>query len=141
MFHSRHSVIYYLNIGNVYQESRTAVIVNGSIHTTDVVCILLYITFVGENNDFARKLLGFSIIVSNTTDLRDGVVCYDNTDYDISTTLSVVDIFCSVVGRYVIYNNERLPGVTYPELYSQYAFADLCEVEVYGKRKKTTNHC
>ncbi|XP_034316459.2 uncharacterized protein [Magallana gigas] len=86
----------------------------------------------GENNEFARKLLGFSIIVSNTTDLRDGVVCYDNTDYNISTTPSVVDIFCSVVGRYVIYYNERLPGVTYPELYSQYAFADLCEVEVYG---------
>lgn len=107
------------------------VIVNGSIHTNDV-------TFVGKNNEFARKLLGFSIIVSNTTDLRDGVVCYDNTDYNISTTPSVVDIFCSVVGRYVIYYNERLPGVTYPELYSQYAFADLCEVEVYGKKKYQT---
>lgn len=124
-----HSVIYYLNIGDIYLESSTMVIVNGSIHTNDV-------TFVGKNNEFARKLLGFSIIVSNTTDLRDGVVCYDNTDYNISTTPSVVDIFCSVVGRYVIYYNERLPGVTYPELYSQYAFADLCEVEIYGKKKK-----
>lgn len=46
----------------------------------------------------------------------------------------MVDIFCSVVGRYVIYYNERLPGIAYQEHYSQYAFADLCEVEVYGKK-------
>lgn len=38
-----------------------------------------------------------------------------------------------LVRRYVIYYNERLPGITHPKDYSQYAFADLCEVEVFGK--------
>uniref|UniRef100_K1S5X4 EGF-like domain-containing protein n=1 Tax=Magallana gigas TaxID=29159 RepID=K1S5X4_MAGGI len=43
-----------------------------------------------------------------------------------------VDISCSVIGRYVIYFNERLPGIIYPTDYSRFAFTDLCEVEVYG---------
>lgn len=39
---------------------------------------------------------------------------------------------CPVHGQYVIYYNERLPGVTYPDDYSQYAYNELCEVEVFG---------
>uniref|UniRef100_K1R6C5 Shieldin complex subunit 2 first OB fold domain-containing protein n=1 Tax=Magallana gigas TaxID=29159 RepID=K1R6C5_MAGGI len=30
-------------------------------------------------------------------------------------------------------NNERLPGVTYPDEYSDYVTSNLCEVEVYGE--------
>lgn len=41
-------------------------------------------------------------------------------------------ILCALSGRYVIYYNERKEGYVYPANYSQYAFADLCEVEVYG---------
>lgn len=33
---------------------------------------------------------------------------------------------------YVIYYNERLKGVTYPDGYSDYVGSDLCEMEVYG---------
>lgn len=76
---------------------------------------------------------GFSIIISNTTNPKNGVVCYHDRQDATHTIPSQVDIFCSIVGRYVIYYNERLPGITYKENYSQYAFADLCEVEVYGK--------
>lgn len=88
---------------------------------------------VDSTNEFTRKLRGVSIIVSNTTDPWDGVVCYHNTNTTIETIPAVVDIPCSVVGRYVIYYNERLTGITYSNNHSQFAFADLCEVEVLGK--------
>ncbi|XP_052693627.1 uncharacterized protein LOC128171893 [Crassostrea angulata] len=85
-----------------------------------------------STNEFTKKLRGFSIVVSNTTDPWDGVVCYHNTNTTTETIPAVVDIPCSVVGRYVIYYNERLTGITYSNNHSQFAFADLCEVEVLG---------
>nr|XP_034318991.1 uncharacterized protein LOC117687041 [Crassostrea gigas] len=85
-----------------------------------------------KSNDFTKKLLGFSIIVSNTTDRRDGVVCYQDTQYTASTIPDKVEIFCSVIGRFVFYYNERLPGIRYPKDYSKYAYGDLCEIEVSG---------
>nr|XP_034320794.1 receptor-type tyrosine-protein phosphatase epsilon-like [Crassostrea gigas] len=39
---------------------------------------------------------------------------------------------CILHGQYVIYYNERLNNVPYPEDYSQFADSYLCEVEVYG---------
>lgn len=84
------------------------------------------------NNGFTRRLLGFSVAVSNTTDYNHGVICYHERKYNKYTIPSIVDFFCSAVGRYVIFYNERRPGISYPEDYSQYAFVDLCEIEVYG---------
>ncbi|XP_052693521.1 uncharacterized protein LOC128171775 [Crassostrea angulata] len=84
------------------------------------------------NNGFTKRLLGFSIIVSNTTDRRDGVVCFQDTHYTASTIPDEVEIYCSVIGQYVFYYNERLPGIHYPQDYSKYAHGDLCEIEVSG---------
>lgn len=40
-------------------------------------------------------------------------------------------------GRYVIFYNERLNGIAYPEGYEVYSvFTELCEVNIKGKQKK-----
>ena len=70
--------------------------------------------------------------VSNTTDKSEGHLCFKDTHFTRSTVPAVFNTTCPVHGQYVIYYNERLPGVTYPDGYSQYAFNDFCEVEVYG---------
>lgn len=76
--------------------------------------------------------MGFSIYVSNTTSKIDGVLCYKDNIFTTETIPAVFNITCAVYGQYVIYYNERLSGLVYPHGYSKYAFADICELEVYG---------
>lgn len=76
--------------------------------------------------------MGFSIYVSNTTSKIDGALCYKDNIFTTETIPAVFNITCAVYGQYVIYYNERLPGRVYPHGYSKYAFADICELEVYG---------
>lgn len=45
-----------------------------------------------------------------------------------------MNITCVTHGRYVIYYNNRT-SLLYPSDYSQHAYTELCEVEVYGKLK------
>lgn len=96
-----------------------------------VIKLRIYVT--DANNGFTNRLLGFSIIVSNTTDRRDGVVCFQDTKYTASTIPDKVEISCSGIGRFVFYYNERLPGIHYQKDYRKYAYGNLCEIEVSDK--------
>ncbi|XP_061165609.1 multiple epidermal growth factor-like domains protein 10 [Saccostrea echinata] len=85
-----------------------------------------------ENNIYTTRFLGFSVYISNTTDRNGGISCFNDTNYTKFTIPDHVNISCPTYGQYVIYYNERLQGVSYPDDYYPYAFVELCEVEVYG---------
>lgn len=70
--------------------------------------------------------------VSNTTSRLQGILCFKDTNFTGSTIPAVFNTTCTLHGQYVIYYNERLKDVKYPEGYSEFAESDLCEVEVYG---------
>lgn len=89
--------------------------------------------FLGINNGFTTRVLGFSVYVSNTTVTTDGKLCFKDTSFNRTTVPAFINITCIVHGQYVIYYNERLPNTIYPSYYSPDAHNELCEVEVYGK--------
>ncbi|XP_062567724.1 platelet endothelial aggregation receptor 1-like [Saccostrea cucullata] len=79
------------------------------------------------------RFAGFSLFISNSSSREDGLLCYKNTlplpPLEFNTT-------CIGYGRYVIYYNERLDGVTYPEGYQILnVYTNLCEVKVQGCSK------
>eukprot|EP00105_Crassostrea_gigas_P043578 XP_019927726.1 PREDICTED: protein jagged-1b isoform X2 [Crassostrea gigas] len=103
----------------------------------------------GPSNWLTKYVLGFSVYVSNTTDRLQGTLCYKDDNFTRDTIPAVFTTTCPVHGQYVIYYNERLPGVTYPDEYSNDMFNGLCEVEVYAcdrgsygyDCKETCGHC
>ncbi|XP_062616358.1 multiple epidermal growth factor-like domains protein 10, partial [Saccostrea cucullata] len=88
--------------------------------------------WINNDNSLTTRFLGFSIFVSNTRKKEDGMLCFHDEEYNITTITDVVNITCTVHGRYVIYYNERIPSKEYPQDYSRTAYSELCEVEVYG---------
>lgn len=89
----------------------------------------------GRRNGFTKRFLGFSLYVSNTTNISDGTLCYKDTSFTTDTIPAIFNTTCHTYGQYVIYYNERLSGTTYPEGYSLYAWNEICELEVFGKKR------
>lgn len=80
------------------------------------------------------RFAGFSLFVSTTGDTQGSTMCYKDgpqlPPLNFTTT-------CTGHGRYVIFYNERLDGVTYPDGYEiQNVFTELCEVIVQGTESK-----
>ncbi|XP_062587741.1 uncharacterized protein LOC134249391 [Saccostrea cucullata] len=74
------------------------------------------------------RLAGFSLFVSNTTEIRNSYLCYkDGPELPLLNFI----IVCSIKGRFVTYYNERISGVTYPDEYQTTGVVtELCEVQV-----------
>lgn len=71
--------------------------------------------------------------VSNTTDKVTGSLCFKDDNFTLETIPAVFTTTCPVHGQYIIYYNERLRGVTYPDNYHYSVINNVCEVEVYGE--------
>lgn len=81
------------------------------------------------------RFAGFSVFVSKTGDLQGATLCYKN-----GPQLPPLDFtsICTKTGRYVIFYNERLDGVKYPDKYEVSTVStELCEVTVEGKTIKS----
>eukprot|EP00105_Crassostrea_gigas_P037729 XP_019921877.1 PREDICTED: uncharacterized protein LOC105326226 [Crassostrea gigas] len=84
-----------------------------------------------EPSPYVNRMAGFFLYVSNTTFKEDGYLCFHEIQTVAGTPAEDQTIRCSIHGRYIIYYNERRQGMVYPSYYSQYAYNELCEVEVY----------
>lgn len=88
------------------------------------------ITLIAEERQRGR-FAGFSLYVSNTGVIQGSTLCYKDGPHLPPLNLTIV---CAESGRYVIFYNERLDGVTYPRGYElKNVFTELCEVIVQGK--------
>lgn len=76
------------------------------------------------------RFAGFSVYVSTTGDIQGSSLCYKDGSQlpplNFTTT-------CTEHGRYVIFYNERLDGVIYPNGYELLnVFIEMCEVIIQG---------
>lgn len=85
----------------------------------------------GATNPYASRFLGFSVYVSNTTGENDGVLCFKEKSFTLDTIPNSINIKCPYHGRHVFFYNNRT-NAPLPAGYSDYAFNELCELEVFG---------
>ncbi|XP_052691366.1 uncharacterized protein LOC128169241, partial [Crassostrea angulata] len=87
-----------------------------TIHSINNITIFFMTKFIFQDfyNALSNYFLGFSVYISNTTDRLQGTLCYKDDNFTADTIPAVFNTTCPVHGQYVIYYNERLPGVTYP---------------------------
>lgn len=76
------------------------------------------------------RFAGFSLYLSNNGDISGSTLCYKDgpqlPPLDFTTT-------CTESGRYLIFYNERLDAVIYPEGYEfETDYIELCEVYIQG---------
>lgn len=77
------------------------------------------------------RFAGFSLYVSKSGDIQKSSMCYKNGSDIPPLNFTAL---CIKSGRYVIFYNERLDDVIYPEGYeTKNVFTELCEVVVQGK--------
>ncbi|XP_061188716.1 multiple epidermal growth factor-like domains protein 6 [Saccostrea echinata] len=79
-----------------------------------------------------ERMYGYKLYISNSTDfslLQEAYLCYNHKGPDLPD-LNVTHK-CVTFGRYVIFYNERVPGVTYPNNQKE-TYTQLCEVIVQG---------
>lgn len=85
------------------------------------------------------RFAGFSLYVSitnvfSTEDIKGSTICYKNGPQLPFLNLTTT---CARFGRYVIFYNERLDEVNYPDGYEVVnIYTELCEVIVHGKMKR-----
>ncbi|XP_062575161.1 multiple epidermal growth factor-like domains protein 10 isoform X6 [Saccostrea cucullata] len=90
----------------------------------------LYDTYLEQRQ--RERMYGYKLYISNSTDfslLHQAYLCYNHTGPELPE-LNVTHV-CVSFGRYVIFYNERIPGVTYPNN-KRYTYTQLCEVIVQG---------
>nr|XP_034321702.1 receptor-type tyrosine-protein phosphatase epsilon [Crassostrea gigas] len=91
---------------------------------------IVFANYDGYEKRQRGRFAGFSLYVSNTGDIQSYTLCYKDGPHLPPLNLTIV---CAESGRYVIFYNERLDGVTYPTGYELVnVFIELCEVIVQG---------
>lgn len=79
------------------------------------------------------RFAGFSLYISNSNDRKRSYLCYK--DGPQLPPLNFTTL-CIGYGRYVIFYNKRLHGVSYPSDYEHTSiYTELCEVIVQGNAR------
>lgn len=111
--------------------------VNADNYINGLTLIIYQLLFFQNNSVENRqrgRFAGFSLFISNTSvsttnDIHSSHLCYKDgpelPPLNFTTT-------CVEQGRYIIFYNERLEEITYPQYYESVAITELCEVIVKG---------
>ncbi|XP_069128366.1 platelet endothelial aggregation receptor 1-like [Argopecten irradians] len=83
-----------------------------------------------RDQNLLKRLAGFQIYLSNTSDWRSGVRCYQDQSTSLDLLFAKQYVACQGVAQYLtIYSDRRTHTYTW---YSTKAILELCEVYIYG---------